>query len=57
MPEPYTSKDFIYHLDLARGALTKAGDASDHERPLLLAEAQAHAIVAQTIGAWLQHGN
>lgn len=57
MPTSYTSNDFVHHLDLAKAALKKAADASDHERPTLLAEAQAHATVAQTIAIWLQHGN
>lgn len=57
MPAPYTSKDFAHHLDRARSVLKEAGLASDHEKPLLVAEAQAHATVAQTIAIWLQHSN
>jgi hypothetical protein len=57
MPAPYSSNDFAHHLDIARGALKDAAAASDHEKPLLVAEAQAHAIVAQTIAIWLQHSN
>jgi hypothetical protein len=57
MPPPYTSNDFAQHLDLARDALTAAAAASDHEKALLVAEAQAHATVAQTIAIWLQHSN
>lgn len=57
MPPPYTSKDFAQHLDLARDALAEAGAASDHEKALLVGEAQAHATIAQTIAIWLQHSN
>jgi hypothetical protein len=57
MPPPYTSQDFAQHLDLARDALAQATQASDHEKSLLVAEAQAHATVAQTIAIWLQHSN
>ncbi len=57
MSAPYTSQDFVHHLDLARTALKEADDASDHDKPLLIAEAQAHATVAQTIAIWLQHSN
>lgn len=57
MPPPYTSNDFAQHLDRAREALAEAAAASDHEKGLLVAEAQAHATVAQTIAIWLQHSN
>jgi hypothetical protein len=57
MAPPYTSNDFAQHLDRAREALAEAAAASDHERSLLVAEAQAHATVAQTIAIWLQQSN
>jgi len=53
----YTSNDFAQHLDRALDALAEAATASDHEKSLLIAEAQAHATVAQTIALWLQHSN
>jgi len=57
MPPPYSSTDFAQHLDRAREALSEAAGASDHEKSLLVAEAHAHATVAQTIAIWLQHSN
>jgi hypothetical protein len=57
MPPPYTSQDFAHHLDLAQDALAQATRASDHEKAYLVAEAHAHATVAQAIAIWLQHSN
>jgi hypothetical protein len=57
MPPPYTSLDFAQHLDRAREALAEAAAGSDHERSPLVAEAQPHAAVAQTIAIWRLHSN